>query len=135
MKEYQRQNEWTLPQDQWNATIWTIRGYYRFKENVEGSIGLSAVAQDGQPHGSGTGDPTAKQGMRLSESYEARMISIIDSALALIPAEYRKGVWDSVMWRKKYPDDAHRNTYGHYKQMFVVAVAQKIEKSGQQGKR
>lgn len=125
-KEYQRQNQWTLPQDQWNATIWIIRGYYRYKETMENSIGLSAVNMDGQPHGSGTGDPTARQGMKVAESYESRMVSIIDSCLNLIPPEYRQGVWSNVMWRTRYPDDGHRNTYGHWKQLFVVSVANQI---------
>jgi hypothetical protein len=130
-KEYQRQNQWTLPQAQWNSTIWTIRDYYRFKEAIDNSIGLSAVTSDGQPHGSGMGDPTAKQGMKLASSYESRMVHIIDSCLTLIPAEYRRGVWDNIMWRKRYPDDGHRNTYGHWKQIFVVAVANQICATGE----
>ena len=125
-KEYQRKNSLTIPQNQWVATIYTIRDYYRYKEAIENSIGLSAVTSDGQPHGSGTGDPTAQQGMRLASSYESRMVGIIDSCLAMVPQEYRRGVWDNVMWRKPYPSDGHRNTYGHWKQVFVVSVSRKI---------
>lgn len=134
MKEYQRKNQWTIPADMWMKTIWTIRGYSRYRDEVDGLLGLSAVNSDGQPHTRGPGDPTFRQAAELMENYSYQMIKIIDDSLTLIPVEYRKGVWNNIQYRTKYPDDAARNTYGHWKQVFVVAVAMRIEKTGHQGK-
>ena len=77
MKEYQRKNQWTIPADMWMKTIWTIRGYSRYRDEVYGMLGLSAVASDGQPNGSGTGDPTFRQAAELMENYSYQMIKVI----------------------------------------------------------
>ena len=37
-KEYQRKNSLTIPQNQWVATIYTIRDYYRFKEAIDNTM-------------------------------------------------------------------------------------------------
>ena len=134
MGEYQRKNEWALPKAEWNATIWTIRCYYSYLEESTGMIGLKGVASDGQPHGSGTGDPTFAQAAERIQSWPCIMVTIIDDGLKLIPDEYRKGVWDNIQRRQRYPDDAARNTYGLWKQRFVVYVADRIRKIGHQGK-
>ena len=111
-------------------TIYAIRDYSSLRDQLDDRLGLRAVANDGQPHGSGTGDPTAQQAMELYDSYAAYMVSVIDAAVAEIPEEYRRGVWNNVQSGERFPDDAHRNTYGRWKARFIYRVSQKMVQQG-----
>lgn len=123
---YQRQknNRYILPTAVWNKTIWQIRDYYRLKEARDDII-YQRGADDGMPHGSGTGDPTFQKAEKLSRVTD--VVKAIEDALKQIPQEYRKGVWDNVQFRSPYPDDAARRTYGRMKARFVFLVARRLD--------
>jgi len=123
---YQRQknNRYILPTAVWNKTIWQIRDYYRLKEARDDII-YQRGADDGMPHGSGTGDPTFRKAEKLARVQD--VVKVIEDALEQIPQEYRKGVWDSVQFRSPYPQDADRTTYSRMKARFVYTVARKLD--------
>ena len=132
MTEYQRKknNPYHLPHALYMQTVYAIRDYHRLKDQLNDKYGLRAVANDGQPHGTGKSDPTAQQAMELYDSYAAYMCRVIDDALLEIPEEYRRGVWDNIQSYTRFPDDAHRNTYGRWKARFIYIVSQKIVQQG-----
>ena len=123
---YQRQknNRYILPTAVWNKTIWQIRDYYRLKEARDDII-YQRGADDGMPHGSGTGDPTFQKAEKLARVQD--VVKVIEDALEQIPQEYRKGVWDSVQFRSPYPADANRTTYSRMKARFVYTVARRLD--------
>ena len=125
MRDYQRKknNTYILPRAVWNQTIWAIRDYYRLKEEAD-SIITSSPSSDGSGSHSGPGDPTYAKAVKRERLM--KRVDIIDQSLARIPQEYRKGVWENVMYGSRFPDDAHRVTYSRHKSRFVYIVAEKM---------
>lgn len=125
MKDYQpKKTPYILDRETYLSTLWMIRSYYKCKTEVNDSIGLSAVVNDGQPHGNGVGDPTARKAEKLHASYAYRVVSAVDEALTHIQEDMRKGVWESVMWKIPYPLVPSERTWGREKAKFVYLVHQ-----------
>lgn len=85
---------------------------------------LATPDHDGTPKGSEISDPTAAKAMKVAES--ARVVRIIDEERENIQEEYRTGVWRSIMYGERYPDDADRRTYSRHKSKFVYNVAKRM---------
>lgn len=126
MKDYQRKknNKYILPGAVYMQTVWTIRDYKRMKEEAASLLLSSPPPPDGQPKGTGTGDEVASKAFRREEIL--RKIKAIDTALEVVPREYRKGVWHSVVERRAFPRDADRATYGRWKSRFVFEAAVRL---------
>ena len=122
MRDYQRfkNNKYYLPKAVYHQTLWFIRDYQRMKERLDEMLVESSSA-DGMPRGSATGDPTMARVMKRENLLKKTLV--IENAMAKIPEEYRKGVWNSVMYNKAYPLDADRTTYARYKSKFISQVA------------
>ena len=116
--------KYILPTTVYLSTLWIIRDYYRLKEMVDNTI-LQSQSHDDMPKGTDTTDPTARKASKIS-SYMDR-IRAIDKSIEMVPEEYRKGVWDNVMHRTRFPQDAARETYSRYKSMFVCEVAHRLD--------
>lgn len=123
MRDYQpyKNNKYLLPQPLYKMTLAFIRDYYRKVVEYKKLIEESPPPPDGQPRGSGTSNPTERDGIRRVELKTA--IDAIESALHQVPEEYRQGVWNNIIKHKRYPDDAHPRTYRTYKQRFIYYVA------------
>lgn len=127
MSDYQRikQTKYILGRTVYNKTIWRIRDYNRLRD-VAKSI-LEASPDPRQPNSKTNkisdvvGDIVAKREKYIKE------IDIIDKCLLGIPEEYRKGVWNNIMYREPYPRFADRNTYGRWKSKFIYDVAHHLE--------
>lgn len=108
-------------------TIQLIRNYDRFKEQADDLLALNMGIQiDGQPKGSGVGDPTA----RTAEQREHLMdeIRAIDGGLQVVPDEYRAIIWEWVKdGRPLYSIDGSQyvseRTLYEYKRRFISEVA------------
>lgn len=126
MRDYQRQkgNKYILPRTLYHQTLWQIRDYYRLKEMAESIMEESPPPPDGQPRGSGVSDQVANKASR--REHALNIIGIIDKEKELIPEEYRKGVWDNVLYGTSYPRTADRSTYGRYKSRFVYNIAKNL---------
>lgn len=125
MKEYQRlkNNKYLLPHAVYIQTLWKIRDYYRLKE-VSDELIYGSGGLDGMPRCKELNDKTSK----VAEKRERYIkdISLIDNELKLIPCEYQKGVWNSIMFGERYPEDAHRATYSEHKSKFIFSVAHRF---------
>ena len=126
MKEYQRQkgNKYILPRELYNQTIWQIRDYHRLKDQAEAILESSPEPSDGQPKGNGTGNTVESKAIRRERLLCT--IRIIEESKASIPIEYREGIWNNVLFRQPFPEDADRSTYGRHKSKFVYEVAKKL---------
>ena len=122
-RDYQAKlnNPYLLPQPLYRMTLAFIRDYPRKLSEYNNICEESPAPPDGQPKGTLTGDPTERAGLRRAKLHDS--IKAVDQALALLPEEYRKGVWNNIIHYKRYPDDADPRTYRRYKQMFIYHVA------------
>lgn len=121
--DYQRKKDkYILPPAVYHQTLWQIRDYYRLKELYDTVAEESPGPSDGMPRGrGGVSDPTFNKAVKMGEA--GRIILAIEGARDMIPEEYRRGVWNSVMFREPFPRDAARGTYGRWKSRFVYGVA------------
>lgn len=124
MYQRKKNNKYILPATVYNRTIWLIRDYYRLKEKEKDIIGLSNISLDGMPKGSITGDQTSKQAVKLTD---IRSITVpVEEELQRIPEEYREGIWENIIYKRAFPMNADRSTYGRYKSKFIYAVAKRV---------
>jgi hypothetical protein len=86
--------------------------------------GSIVPCMDGMPRSQEISDRTC-QAVLKRERY-MKDVTLIESELRLIPCEYQKGVWNSIMFGERYPDDAHRVTYSDYKSKFIFSVAHRF---------
>ena len=125
MREYQRKTaKYILPGNMYMQTIYQIRDYYRLKEEAQAILDESPAPPDGMPKGKAEGSDPERRAMRR-ERY-LKVVKIVDEAKALIPEEYRAGVWNNVLYHDAFPADADRTTYGRYKSMFVYRIAREL---------
>lgn len=124
MRDYQRQknNKYILPRPVYHKTLWTIRDYYRMKEEADDI--LYSSGRPGQRNGSGISDPVAAKAIKRDKFL--RITKAIDEVKTQIPEEYQRGVWDSILYGSRYPLNADRTTYGRWKSWFVFHVAEKL---------
>ena len=112
--------EYRLPKETYMQTIWFIRSYPRLKEEYN-ALFCKAPDLDGLPRGTTPGDPTGQIAVRSAEL--SGKIKAIEGALKEIPKEYRQGVFENIVYRVRYPDYAHYNTWRTWRQRFVAFVA------------
>ena len=126
MRDYQRKknNKYILPSAVYHQTIWTIRDYYRMKEEADAILTESSSALDGMPHGNRTVDVVTKKAIRRELLVEK--VSAIDSALSEVPSEYRGPIWKNILYRTPFPTYADRSTYGRNKSKFIASVAERL---------
>ena len=126
MRDYQRKknNKYMLPSAVYHQTIWTIRDYYRMKQEASDILTESSAEYDGMPHGKKTVDIVAKKAMKR-ESLLAKTTAI-ETALADIPAEYQKPVWKNILFGTPFPANADRSTYGRNKAKFIASAAERL---------
>lgn len=125
-RDYQRKrnNKYILPYAAYHQTLWQIRDYYRLKEEAQAILEESPPPPDGQPRGTKLGDEVASKAARREEY--VRKARAIEDALDLVPPEYRRGVWKSVVYYDPFPIDAARSTYAMWKSRFVYECAYKL---------
>ena len=123
MRDYQRKknNIYLLPRAVYHQTLWQVRDYYRLKEEAEDILLGSPPLLSGEIHGTMPGDPVFSKASRRENALH--IIGVIDREKAKLPQEYQKGVWDSIQYGSRYPDDADRHTYGRYKARFIYGIA------------
>lgn len=128
MREYQPISA-KMEKSLYLRTLGFVRDYPRMRREADlllipDNMGINT---DGQPRGSNTSDQVAEIAARR-ESILAD-IAAIEQAAALIPNEYRNVVLENVINRTPIKeivegDYAHRNTWSHYRGLFILYVAQ-----------
>lgn len=126
MRDYQRtkNNKYVLPQTVYLQAIYKIRDYDRMVLELERALESSPEPSDGMPKGTGTSNPTERAVIKRSKYLND--VGVIKKCFEVVPDEYKKGVWNNIVFRKRFPDDAARSTYGNYKALFIFEVAKEL---------
>lgn len=123
MKYYQPKKSELTPYAR-KMAVAIVQGYDQIQKELDSMISIS-VSMDGQPRGTKTSDPTGAAVMRRMK--KRTTIEAIDKALLCVPPEYRKTVFEWVKTGATLMecggDDAHRNTYSNWKEVFLREVA------------
>lgn len=124
-KEYQPVRYDTLPHTLYMRVIYLIRDYDRMKAEYDSLIDESPLPPDGMPRGTETSDPTGSKAIRLEEL--GRQISAVDAGLAIIPEEYRRNIWQNIVYRIPY-DTRYTSyqTYRYHRRKMIMTVAEKM---------
>ena len=109
-----------LPKSVYHQTLWFIRDYDRMVAEAESLIEKAHV-MDGQPRGTDVGDPVGQAAIRRAELLKS--ITAIDRAFSEIPAEYRRGVRESIMYGCRFPGPGNRKTWAEYRRRVVYFAA------------
>jgi len=120
-KEYQpKSNKLLYPQ--YMRVIYAIRDYGRLKAEYESIAEASPDPPDGMPSGSKISDPTAEKAMRLEEL--GRQIRAIEAGMEIIPEEYRKQIYNNIVFRIPY-DTRHTaySTYRYWRQKMIMEIS------------
>ena len=128
MKDYQPKNsKYSIPRDAYNTTLWIIRGYHRFVDIVRFEVNtMKAIEYDKDNiQVSPDADSTFRAAVKIADCREK--IKAIEAARDNIPSEYRKGVWENVLYHNRYPDDAAERTYSTYRSRFIHDVANMLD--------
>ena len=126
MRDYQpmTNNPWLLPRSLYLRTLYTIRDYPRMKAEYDAVVS-ALPSRPAVRRGKGYhADPTADRAARAE--HLLRETRAVESALRIVPEEYRKGLMDSITQFKRYPRDADPRTYRTWKQRFIFAVAENL---------
>lgn len=126
MRNYQpqKENPYRLPHNVYMQCLYAVRDYDRLKHEMDDVLYASPLS-DGQPRGSDTTDTTANKAVRLEEL--SKRCGAIEQALVKIPAEYRRGVSENILYRCPYPRDAGEATYRRWRYKFVYCVAKNLK--------
>lgn len=124
MRNYQRQknNPYKLPHNLYMRMLYLVRDYERIRSERE-DILHSSPAPDGIPH-TGTGNPTEHKAIKLAMTGES--CKAVEKALAAVPNEYRRGVWNNICYYSPYPTDAGEATYKRWRCRFIYEVARNL---------
>ena len=116
-------SKYLLPAPVYFKVIWEIRDYYRMKDMADAILEESPPPSDGMPHGTPSPDGVYNKASR--RMYITMILDIIDDELVSIPKEYRRGVWNNIMYKTSFPKDANRGTYSRYKSRMIYNIAQR----------
>ena len=127
MKDYTpKRGLYVLPNNLWKQTISMIRDYNRLTAEYIDRLGEGMSPGSEEPGGktNRTGDPTGMKAIKLSSI--AERIRAVDKAKLIVPYEYMDGIWNHILYRRRFPYDADRSTYTRWQQRFVFEVARNM---------
>lgn len=108
-----------------------IRSYPELREEYDrilSEIGKSPV-NDGLPHGSSVGDPTANAAMKLMDV--AVLLDVIYKTKFELPGAYQDGVFNHVVYGNRYPPYAGAATWRRWQYVYIYKVAEKLGYGGE----
>jgi len=117
--------EYTLPHNVYMMMNFLIRDYDRLKEQYESDIAYKPPVLDGTPGGNAITKPVENVTMALLNKHKE--LHAIETALEIIPEEYRRPVLLNITARRRYPPHAAISTYSRYKQAFIYKVAKLLD--------
>lgn len=101
--------------------LWLIRDYPHLKARLDDLDGYRGGASDGQPRAH---DPhSAVEDFAIKRAAISSQLQPVERAFEMIPEEYRRGLWDAIQARKRYPDYANRLTWKKWRQRLLWYVA------------
>lgn len=121
-------NQYTQPTAAYirrRAILWRIRDEYdAAKLEREEILESSPPPPDGMPGGRKITNPVLDKAVRLVllDSF----IAAVESAMVVVPEEYRAGVWQHVRFGSRFPLDASRATYERWERRYLMAVGSRL---------
>ena len=116
-----RNNPYLLPKAVYRRTLWIIRDYERLKAERNELLYAQNYQQDGQPKGSGVGNPTENRALRLEQL--SRDIEAVEQALQTVDEDMRSSIMSNICYRVPYPYYPGERTWQRAKQKFIHQVA------------
>lgn len=128
MRDYQprKNNQYWMDDRLWRKVLAIIRDYERLRAEYNDRVeeGMSPGSETPGGKTNKTGDPTGMKAIKLAVI--ADQIRAIEKAKLVVPYEYMAGIWDSIQYYSRYPNDADRHTYGYWKRRYVWEVAKNL---------
>lgn len=124
VRDYQPQknNPYKLPHELYMRVLYLVRDYARIRA-ARADILYGTPERSGPPAGGHT-SPTENKALHLYAL--GAECDAVDNALAAVPKEYRRGVWENITRRAPYPADAGAETYGRWRRRFLYLVAKNL---------
>lgn len=101
-----------------------IATYPQLVEEYDAIIHASKT-QDGQPHGTGIGDPTGRTAERLI-GISIQMDAIYKS-LQQIPEGYRMHIFNKIVYKKPFPPYANICTWRNWQYRYIYLVRRYLD--------
>lgn len=121
-------NQYTQPTAAYirrRAILWRIRDEYdAAKLEREEILESSPPPPDGMPGGRKITNPVLDKATRLATIDQ--FVTAVESGLAVVPEEYRDGVWQHVRFGSRFPLDASRATYERWERRYLMAVGSRL---------
>ena len=113
--------KYNLPKAVYWQVYWTIKDYNRLKDERNSlTAGPSAKPIDGMPHDTGANpDGVLNQAVRFSELDDK--LKAIERARDEIPVEYRKAVWQAMLYDEPFP--VYGTAYGMRRKEMIYKAA------------
>lgn len=102
--------------------LWLIRDYPNIKVRLEELDGYgTGGASDGQPRAHDPHSPV--EGLAIKRAALSAQLRPVDLAFDEIPEEYRRGLWEAITARRRYPDYAAVRTWKKWRQRLLWYTA------------
>lgn len=116
----QKPKEYHLERSLYLRVLHTVRDYPRMQRQID-EILYSGGASDGLPKSARISTPTENKAIAIAVINDT--IDAIDSALSVVPDEYRIHIFKNVVYGIAYPDFADRSTWSRWRVRFLYRVA------------
>ena len=104
--------------------LWLIRDYPNIKQAVDDLDGYGrGGSYDGTPRS--TVPHSSTEDAAIKRAAISGQLEAVDWAFNQIPEAYRQGIWRNIVYRERFPDYAHMNTWKSWKQKVIYFVAWK----------
>ena len=113
-----------IPHELYMQIIHIVRDYDGMVERLQDKLEESPAPSDGQPRGTGTSDPTFNKAQKISVLHDR--ITAIDSAVKMVPEEYREGILDNIRFNKPFPDYASMKTWTRWKGRLIKRIGENL---------
>lgn len=121
-------NQYTQPTAAYirrRAILWRIRDEYdAAKLEREEILQGSPPPPNGMPASRHITNPTLDKAARLAAIDQ--FVTAVESGLAVVPEEYRDGVWRHVRYGGRWPLIAARSTWERWERRYLAAVASRL---------
>ncbi|MBQ3578737.1 MAG: hypothetical protein IJK59_03530 [Firmicutes bacterium] len=102
--------------------LWLIRDYPHIKARLEELDGYgTGGASDGQPRAHDPKSPV--EVLAIKRAALSAQLKPIEKAFDEIPEEYRKGLWEAITARRRYPPYATVRTWKKWRQRLLWYTA------------
>jgi len=125
MRNYQpkKNNNYKLDKNLFSRMLYLVKDYHRMKARIEELSGELSHTEGSSSSGQHS-DSTLHKAIRIERMSED--CRAVDWALAQIPEEFRKIIFNKILFDRAYPLCADPSTYSRWKCRFLYYLAEKL---------